>query len=68
MREMEFPREGYVDQPYQIVSQRNAKFSRADIAEFIFKLQTGTNPAIDAAAASGYAETGSNIYVLCRQI
>jgi len=32
------------------------------------QLQTGTNPAIDAAAASGYAETGSNIYVLCRQI
>jgi prepilin-type N-terminal cleavage/methylation domain-containing protein len=32
------------------------------------QLQTGTNPAIDAAAASAYAETGSNIYVLCRQI
>jgi prepilin-type N-terminal cleavage/methylation domain-containing protein len=32
------------------------------------QLQTGTNPNIDAAAASGYSETGSNIYVLCRQI
>ncbi len=32
------------------------------------QLQTAPNPAIAAAAASAYAETGSNIYVLCRQI
>jgi hypothetical protein len=40
---MEYPREGYVDKAYQLTGRRNAKFSRADIAEFIFKLQTGTN-------------------------
>jgi prepilin-type N-terminal cleavage/methylation domain-containing protein len=31
-------------------------------------LQTTPSPAIDTAAASGYQETGSNIYLLCRQI
>jgi hypothetical protein len=31
-------------------------------------LQTSSNPAIAATAASAYAETGSNIYVACRQI
>jgi prepilin-type N-terminal cleavage/methylation domain-containing protein len=32
------------------------------------QLQTAPNPAIAAGAASAYAETGSNVYVLCRQI
>ena len=32
------------------------------------QLQTSSNPAIAATAASNYAETGSNIYVACRQI
>jgi prepilin-type N-terminal cleavage/methylation domain-containing protein len=32
------------------------------------QLQSAPNPAIDANAASAYAETGSNIYVACRQI
>jgi len=41
--EQEHTREGYVDKPYQLTGRRNAKFSRADIAEFIFKLETGTN-------------------------
>jgi prepilin-type N-terminal cleavage/methylation domain-containing protein len=32
------------------------------------QLQTAPNPTIDAAATSAFAETGSNTYVLCRQI
>lgn len=32
------------------------------------QLQSAANPDIDAAAASAYAETGSNTYVACRQI
>ena len=32
------------------------------------QLQTAPNEAIAAAAASGYQETGSNTYILCRQI
>jgi prepilin-type N-terminal cleavage/methylation domain-containing protein len=32
------------------------------------QLQSAPNEAIAAAAASGYAETGSNTYILCRQI
>jgi hypothetical protein len=32
------------------------------------QLQTTSNPDIAAAAASAYAETGTNTYVACRQI
>jgi len=32
------------------------------------QLQTTSNPNIAAAAASAYAETGTNVYVACRQI
>jgi len=32
------------------------------------QLQTTSNPDIVSAAASAYAETGTNVYVACRQI